>query len=439
MEDLPLEQSSLIDEYLIAELELTNITHTMIGGYNAATYSSKLSLSETPRASEIKGIWRWWFRTCLAGAIWESYGSLDEQRQRSVKELTKKILGSSEGGASCVVLQVIPLKIGSLEKLDRESKIPRMILLSRAKEGDKLMCYKPHELRFKIRVLKRPDALIHEETIHCLIGSLLMSIIFQGIGAATRRGFGSLNICSFKVPRRYERVIGDYKELVEKLNKSTDKNQCEEVVKDLIQKTLKEFSSLIGVELSHGQSIRALPPFPIVTKDRDIFKLTVKELYASDEKDLLRKIGMATMKSQWKLVRGMHIGSAGRDKNTLSTFMLGLPRKGEHRNKRTFYSGYWIKFDEEKREGDPGRRPSAISIRAMKHIGGSRWLCLIYGMLSKDWPDRLIRRSVHYRREFKQERLVPYKDEKDEDFKLDEKTLQNRFNNAFDMVIRCLR
>lgn len=447
MENIQSKQASLIEKYVIAELELTNTTYTMIGGYNAATYSSNLRIPEIPRSPEIKGAWRWWFRACLAGAIWESCEPLDDQRRELIRRTTEEIMGSAERGASSTILQVIPLKIGRMEKLDERSGIPRMILLSRARDEDKLMCYKPYELEFKIRILKRPQAfkrlrilkLNESSTVRCLIGSLLMSIIFQGIGAATRRGFGSLIVKSFKISEEYEELIKNYKNLIQKLNKIIDKNQYRNILEKLIQMILEDFSSLIGITRKSECPRDTLPPFPIVTEDRDLFKIEIKEVRANDEKNLLEKIGNATMKSQWKRVRSVGIRCKGKDQYTLSTFILGLPRKGEHRGKRrTFYSGYWVRFN---RERDPGRRPSAISIKVLKRAGRSRWLCLIYGMLSKDWPERLVRRSVYYKQEWikGKRRLVPYKEAIDETLSLNESTLRNRFNNAFSMVIQCLQ
>jgi CRISPR type III-B/RAMP module RAMP protein Cmr1 len=61
-----------VKNFEILTLELRNITPTIIGGYKATTFSPSLGIAERFRVSELKGVWRWWFRALAAGALWDA-------------------------------------------------------------------------------------------------------------------------------------------------------------------------------------------------------------------------------------------------------------------------------------------------------------------------------------------------------------------------------
>jgi CRISPR type III-B/RAMP module RAMP protein Cmr1 len=412
----------------IIKLEMENLTHAIPGGFNAAPYSSELDVWELPRAQSLKGLWRWWLRALLGGALWEG-GIYDE---RKVKQTTKALLGSTEQASKFLIHASAE---GRAEPMDDKAvrewrkgwkamKIPlndlfpwissphgapwvpplpprlRILLLaSKEKEdekrlAEKISCYQPGSLRISIELLRRPHANVSPEECSIAASSLLLSLVFGGVGASTRRGFGSL---SFKHVEASEE-LQEHKELVDGIAKADEPNEVSHRLHQLVERSLSAARKLLGVDEVRGPN--EVPSHPLLSEPGDppervvrpfnlaVFKLSTSSVkHASIERafqllefedreamKLLTIIGYSTTRLAWELT------NEKQEPDILSyRWVMGLPRGREEDGKKT---GYWL-------DGELGRRASAISVKPVKRLGGDSWIVSLYGFLSRDWYDKL--------------------------------------------------
>ncbi|MBO3810273.1 MAG: type III-B CRISPR module RAMP protein Cmr1 [Candidatus Brockarchaeota archaeon] len=410
---------SRVFEPEILRLRVKNITPTIIGGYKATTFSSELGISEGFRTQELKGVWRWWFRALLAGSIWDRSGGIDEEDVENIRERTESLLGSTKS-SSKFILQVFGTTGKSTPP--KGPLPPRLKILSQLTQDlDKSRYYDEGDLEYEIVLLERPYSNLSEDDVRVGVGSLITALIFQGIGAITRRGFGSLEIVNYKF-NRFQESLKHYESFLDGLRKVTSGRRAENLFKGLIKDLHRDFAKFFEVKNPIIKSDeKGIPPFPIVSTDDRIFRFRVKEVSAESPMNFLNKLGNAVMKAQWKRLLGMPVEEAN---GRLHTWILGLPR-GSTKHKH----GYSIS----KRVFKLGRRPSAISLHALRRLGES-WLCLIYGFLSRDWPYKSLY-HVSPRKDWQSiEQLKVLTHKKQEQF-----SLECVFRTAFDMVMECLR
>ena len=408
----------------ILTLKLKNITPTIIGGYRATTFSPSLGIAERFRVSELKGVWRWWFRALTAGALWDAYGRVDEN---SVREKVRAVLGSINS-ASKFILQAYAKKEEQPTSLScNENLPPRLNLLcGKGKRCEKKMeegggekrkfiyYYDVGSLEYSLKLLKQPRMRLEEIELRTGVSSLLMALTFQGIGAITRRGFGAWEIKANgdSVEGEFADEIRDYIQLISELNKAKSPENAEEIIRRLVQLAINDFSKFIGVsETKRSMAMNGIPPFSLVSRDDNIFKFRIELIKAQCSLDLLTKIGKATMSATWR---------SHSPNKQLHTWILGLPR-GQKMCDQKIY-GYVVDIKKSKF----GRRPSAISIHPLKRQSGNEWICLVYGFLSKDWP-----RILYY---------ISSEPEHKPEPRIDTVSyVREAFEIAFDMVRRCLR
>jgi len=79
---------------------------------------------------------------------------------------------------------------------------------------------------------------------------------------------------------------------------------------------------------------------------------------------------------------------------------------------------------------DLGRRPSAISIHPLKRLSDDEWICIVYGFLSKDWPEILYHISLR--------RIKKRIERREERISISDNLIRDAFETAFNMVITCL-
>ncbi len=426
-------KSHIDEKYKIAEIKLGNITYVIPGGFNAAPYSAELGLWEHPRASSFKGIWRWWLRALLGGALWES-GRYNSER---VRQATENLLGSTSQASKFIIqvttklkkepkcipeenirkwrrrekdkkkrLRITPKDL--FDHLPKRPKIPpippRLYLLLMADEKcgrltEKLSCYDPNSLEIELKILQRPYTRVSSEERRTAIASLLLSIALGGIGAITRRGFGSLKIAHIEVYRedlrKYETLVNNRDGMFERLRR-------------LIESALSDAQALLKVK-GYGESSNEIPPHPLLSKPgappedvrpfnlRLVANLPVPNVTDTEKEafemlgfhdyktmKLLTIIGYSTTKLFWKLVDRRKYIECG---FKWHTWVMGLPRSGRSKpNENRIETGYLSE--------SCGRRISAISIKPIKCLNKSSWDIILYGFLSKDWPETLHYHSV---------------------------------------------
>jgi CRISPR type III-B/RAMP module RAMP protein Cmr1 len=412
----------------ILAVRLRNITPTIIGGYAASSFSSSLNVSEGFRVPELKGVWRRWFRILALGALWDASGHV---KREEIKEKVGAVLGSTKA-SSKFILQAYVKKKGSLRLPgDNINLPPRLQILKLGKEIDKLdklRYYGAAELEYVVSLLKQPQRMLKDDELRVGVGSLFMALIFQGVGAITNRGFGALEIQVDEVGREYEEKLSDYIQIIGKLNKVETEEEAEAIVKEYIQLLRGDFLKFMGVLGENRKEIESIPTSPLLSLDPRFFRFKIKNVNANSAMDLLVKIGRAAMKTNWKA----HFGLSQKDPDgQLHTWVLGLPRGQKEKR-----HGYFVDIE----KFELGRRPSAISVRPLKKLSETKWLCLIYGFLSKDWPKSIYHVSPRFGKRRVED--IPVRTQgKLLRFNIPseyERFQEAVFNTAFDMVVKCL-
>ncbi|RLE64438.1 MAG: type III-B CRISPR module RAMP protein Cmr1 [Thermoprotei archaeon] len=433
----------------LVTIRLTNTTLTRIGGFNARPYSYDLDIHEVPRSTQIKGLWRWWARVILNGVLWDkgydaNYGILDESISR--------FLGST-GMASLFRLNV-RIKISDyftlsmtpeelLEKFKehqnrfRDSKPERKVLnrvYLHSKKTSLKIPYRTLEKIPRIRLLsiKRRDECpakyfkrIYEEMVlypkgalnieislsknlsgwekyfDAAFSSLLLALIFGGIGALTTRGFGALKIENVETKKRIE-----YIDLYGFRRYYNYKGRFEELLSNIISYARRSFKKIDIITNKIDVKRFQIPLVPALSLGSGVFKYSVDELGdipRDNDIRVLQKIGEATLKARWK----EYWKESG---YKYDTWILGLPRGQKN-------TGYYY-YSEKTRERKECRHISAIQFTPV--LLGNKWYVLRYGFVTRDWRDckalkgfELRHFGKHYIREGKPVRMDPLKAFKD--------------------------
>ena len=438
----------------IAKIKLKNLTYTIPGGFNAAPYSAELNLWELPRAQSFKGFWRWWLRALLSGALWES----GKYNVRKVRQATESLLGSTNQASKFVIYvstkgEAKPISVNAIREWRRKiSQLriapneflrwlppsprippipPRLFLLLQAGGSDKELAekisnYQPGDLKITIELLRRPFTSPSSEECSVALSSLLLSLIFGGVGAITRRGFGSLSFTNVEISKEFQ----EYEDLLNDIIKMNDPSKIHDLLCQLIRRSISSAQELLGVRGT--PSPNEIPDHPLLSEPGDypsknvrpfnlsIFTLSIPSVTDNEKtafqlfgfKDhetmkLLTIIGYSTMKLFWKLLDRKIWKIAG---FPWETWVMGLPRRQEIDKQKlqvpcfevdlyedsshvgskrwnTLKTGYLL-------DGEGGRRISAISIKPIKRLGKDSWIIALYGFLSKDWHDVLYHYGV---------------------------------------------
>jgi CRISPR type III-B/RAMP module RAMP protein Cmr1 len=391
-----------IESQVIATFDLENITHARLGGYNANVSSHDIGFDERIRTTAIKGIWRWWLRTVLAGAYCDA-GYLVDGTQ--VGKYTKEVLGST-CHQSVFSLKLVEERIGSPEVFPDTYNMPsRLKLLASGIRDEKerklrLMVYPPEALKFQVSVLKRKvpkNSLLEEKTQRqdaintVAIGSLGLALLLGGLGSITRRGFGHFHL-------NLRDVSGNLKELSDKFEMLYRNPTCENF-ESLRSYVVEGAVQLLGLERKETMPDReTMPDFPCLCKKHFRIELHSVNLKRNDrgartssEEALLAKFGKSVLKDTWKRMnqpklRGKAPGARQTAKgDQYQTWILGLPRhsyiKGRNRGSSKELTGYAGPNKEEL------RRSSAIYFAPLKKETQGNYLTLVFGFKSKDWRD----------------------------------------------------
>jgi len=376
-------QKRLSEHALIAEIEMQCITPARIGGYNAQPYSPKLELAEKPRTQAIKGLWRWWARAIIAGAKLSAGQSLPQSLSDLDKEISE-LFGSTDN-SSKFTLQLFVDEEETREISSLVRRVPRIRLLSRRKErqrGERYYYYPKIILTLRANRIQKLSV---EEAMFGL-SSLLVSLVFSGIGSIVNRGFGKVKIKLKLGP--YLKNVKDanlLRETLSELYKNGDELKVK--LKKLINKSLEYASAYKRYKKSDKEaSIKNIPPYSVLLPEGSP-PLFCMEDFKTQKKDIgsiLECIGKSTMKSEWKTIRGKSPKSVGKD---FHTWVLGLPRSQkppyeENRKKVNKLTGYILD------EREDIRRQSPMGFTILK-LEENEYRVVVYGFLTSEYSEKL--------------------------------------------------
>jgi CRISPR-associated protein Cmr1 len=361
-------------------LEVTNSTPMLVGWY-----SPELVDPQGLRATEVKGIWRWWARAVIGGALYDECMLVGESRGgvlrkptsdeiKSISCLVGKILGlgyaTREGAeASRFTLKIETLTQGLERRVrcaSREEGYKRMELLSL---GKGTMYYLPG-VTFRITVDRvRPR---YSDAENLAVKILVLALQLMGVGKGSRRGLGSLDLNS----------LDSHITIPSELRKLLDEVYNE--AKDIIKKYAKECPRINMKPCNE----RSLPPMPVISKltNKDVgvrpdinFNIASVYLIRSSSKDpqeIFRDIHNFFVRSE--RCRKLYNNPKCYDwlRKEHKAWILGLPRSQRG-------TGYEVTV------GDVDRRASPIIVSY--HSRNNRFGDGVFAtfILSADWPTRM--------------------------------------------------
>jgi CRISPR-associated protein Cmr1 len=353
-------------------IQVRNTTPLLVGWYEP-TKSDPTGL----RPSEIKGLWNWWARAFIAGAMYD-LGLLHGRKDRDVllrprKEeaeaiacIVGKVLGLGYVGeagseASRFTMYTELATPGSIAPKRFRDNLQRVRLLSL---GDRAVEGYDRGAFFRIVVKKRVSRYQAEELTALKI--LVASLELSGVGKGARRGLGSLDVKPPDVVR--ERSI---KSLIDDTYK-----ECTEIVERARNGRYKECARFFE-ELKGAEQSAILPPLPCMSK-KSIEGLSVSQVL------LARGVGFTALHNFFVRAERCRVLTGSTTCNddlrsALAAWVLGLPR-GRERGERT---GYLI------RARDVSRRASPIILSYHERFNAYGDGTYITILASGDWPTQL--------------------------------------------------
>jgi CRISPR-associated protein Cmr1 len=415
-------QRELINKDIILDAECFTISYARIGGYSGRPCSPILNMWEKIRASEIKGVWRWWARVLLATALYNRGYIVDNLMD--LDKLISFILGGET--SSMFEIRLTPLNIKYKDNIIEISNIPRLRLLSQLKDIEKRkyrrgakeleVVVEPRSI-IRIVITRKPDIsnnggdsrfiklLLNDDVISYALYSLILSLLFSGIGSILTRGFGKVKI---NITKCYDKNLkGD----LEIIYSSKNERELESNISNFIIKAInsaekylsyleknKEAKEVLNEIITKSQqSIKTKTvKIPILSLN-NYFKLKVIKVPGNKPIiDILKCIGMSTLKIEWKwynfykvIIKKKHredytklfkkekeesrIHGLSYHSGLYHTWILGMPRKGQDGYNETGYLGI-------------ERRISNIAYSMIKTTNNENYV-LIYGFLTYDWHD----------------------------------------------------
>jgi CRISPR-associated protein Cmr1 len=319
------------------------------------------------RATEVKGLWRWWARAFVAGAMYDlglfegdSRGdavlrpSIDDVKR--INHVVGSVMGlgmAGEGGAEASRFTIYAEYAGGAPLQPRCSSdgLQRVRLLSL---GRKRVCYYERGVRFSIVVEKRRSVDPYAELAAVKI--LAIALQLSGLGNGGRRGLGSLDV-SLPPDLKYR----DLRQLISDAYESTL-----EIVKSTASK--KNWST---------RRRAGAPPIPAVSKSN--FKdLPVARVMIASVRDFLAIHNFFVRSERCRVLAGSSICDDDLRK-TLNAWILGLPRGRE----KPPPTGYTIAVERIR------RRASPILVAYHTKANSFGYGAYISILFSADWPKEI--------------------------------------------------
>jgi CRISPR-associated protein Cmr1 len=345
-------------------IEVQNSTPLLVGWYDPLK-QDVVGL----RPTEIKGLWRWWARAFIAGALYD-LGLLSGEEGidvvlRPTKDSTTtisyfvgKILGlgyvgmMGESEASRFTLYV---EGGVKPTLlhDRLQRI-RLLTIKRKVEGVDV------GQKFKIIVRRRVSKYSEAEDLALKI--LVLALQLSGIGKGSRRGLGSLDILSESLS-----ITKDIRSLIKNVY-----DGCREVV--------ERYRSYVRTSLRSKESeCSNFPPLPLISKG-SIYGVNISQIIHVKNVEFEALHNFFIRSERCRVLYGSHICN-DEIRNHLVAWFLGLPRQQRG-------TGYMDKISRR-------ASPIILSYHSSKNFFGGGGL--ITTLVSGDWPRKLLWRGVSSR------------------------------------------
>lgn len=322
------------------------------------------------RATEIKGLWRWWARAFVAGALYDlSYvqgrGSADvllrptrEEAER-VNHVVGRVLGLGYAGeegaeASRFVLYTEYAGRGSLPVRCSSDGLQRIRLLALKKS----VCYYPQGTPFNIVAEKRVSRDSYAELTALKI--LAIALQLSGLGSGGRRGLGSVDA---ELPS--EVSAKNLRQLIDDVYQS-----CVELVKRVASE--KHWSSA-------SSAVAAPPPLPALSR-KNFMGFPVAQVLVARGVEFRDVHNFFVRSERCRVLAGSPICNDDL-RSHLDAWILGLPR-GRRGDRRS--TGYTIPAR------DISRRASPILIsyhRQGNALGDGAYITVL---LSGDWPSKIV-------------------------------------------------
>ncbi|MEM1731546.1 MAG: type III-B CRISPR module RAMP protein Cmr1 [Ignisphaera sp.] len=360
---------------LVLELKLKNTTPLLVGWHDP--------YKQDPmgiRATEIKGLWRWWCRAFIAGAMYDQnmlsgkdgkdvYLIPSDEEAEAISCFVGKILGLGYAGKKDAESSRFKLSIqastnvsGSIVKF-QGGKVGyqriRLLTLKKVVEG----IDQGHEFILSVEKVREKYKDAEDLALKILIASLQLS----GVGKGSRRGLGSLDIVSMK--------YGDALEKDKDMLKGVD-NDIGTLIKHVYEKSIeivnnKKYQEICGIKSIKQATNKVLPPLPAVSKGAfKLYKVDVKNY-----KDFIQIHQFFVRTERCMVIQGKRICKDALRK-THGAWFLGLPREQKA-------TGYIIVSESVVRRASP----IFMTYHTSDNVFGPGIFVTVF--LSGDWPKQL--------------------------------------------------
>uniref|UniRef100_A0A7C4NN14 Type III-B CRISPR module RAMP protein Cmr1 n=1 Tax=Staphylothermus marinus TaxID=2280 RepID=A0A7C4NN14_STAMA len=349
------------------ELKLRNTTPLLVGWYESHK-QDRMGI----RVTEIKGIWRWWCRAFIAGAMYDM-NILSGMNDENIYLIPT---GEEVEAISCFVGKILGLGYAG-KKGAESSRFKLSIKTDSSLKPIEFRKNKTEYQRIKLLTLKNPVEGIntgytftlsvekvrekYRDAENLALKILVVSLQLSGVGKGGRRGLGSLDIISI-----------DPRDIIVC-------NNIECFIKHIYEESIKVIEKY--QEICEDKNVKQvpnnrLPPLPVVSEN--VFKLYRVNIRNYQSFIDIHQFFVRTERCQ--VLYGKKI-CYDELRKTYNAWFLGLPRE----QKRT---GYTILVEH------VVRRPSPIFItyHENNNIFGSGVFVSIF--LSGDWPKSLEWKSV---------------------------------------------
>jgi len=355
-------------------LKLRSENWLLLGGYD-----TKFHKDDPFRTQSIKGLWRYWLRAYIAGALYEA-GKLKCKKEcvaeiKYICEKTGDILGSLNSASK---FRIIVNKVSFDEKECKNINGAQRIRLLSLERREKVS--HGENLYVEIRIEESPHVKkVDENEEKLALGSLLTALSLNGVGKGGRRGLGtfSIEVDGFEGGFLKGKKI-DYNMLRELINETLDsaRSYLNLGVEKVSEIPLLDCVSRLKIDLSEiDESISLFDkkeaPVFIVIKVEPKTKKRMEDMVIELQDFFYRPGRSGRM--------GFKITSADKSQDSITrkrlAWFLGLPR--EQRETGTGYTS------------DVNRRASPI------HLAVHEENALFTFFLSGDWPIKIKWRGLH--------------------------------------------
>ncbi len=344
-------QQELLEKDIVFTISARALTPIFIGGYDGRCKHPGGLGFEGLREPSIKGVWRWWARALIAAAIRKAEGVyIDIETADSI---VSRILGGSsrrshEKVSSKYTIIVSKISTNDYTSIEDYGDNPRVKLIHMGSEGkERRRRLEPDYVikpgtNITITVLRNRSTRQVEDKF--ALWSLVLSLILDGVGKITSRGFGKLKITKVEGDNTSE-----LDSILQELYSSQTVNAVKENLKKLIDKAIEKAQNFIA-GVNEEEIIRCakryekpLMEIPLISEE--LMMLGIPSKTFTTTKQALLVIGNASLKMYHKMLlllrrkekekEKVHdVNQVRREAQRISgkdahTWILGLPRSQE--------------------------------------------------------------------------------------------------------------